>query len=312
MSLKLEGQICPVCHAYLFEEDDVVYCPECGAPHHRECYARIGHCGLEHLHGTEEQYDKEKYSKRQSEIKNEADVVSKDTETGLVECEMCHEKYDLFMKSCPKCGTPNLVGLNGFAQFDLLGGVPADLEIADGVVAEEAKRFVASNTPRYIRKFAAMKNGSKVSWNWLAFLFPGAWFLARKMYTSGIIASVISIIASLLVIPFNNALYQNSAVGISNRAEMIREYISVISSLDIKIIASAGIGIVIAIVLRIVCGIIGDGKYMKYTVRSIKSIKAKSEDKDYDFRKFGGINVIAMMLGLVAIEYLPSFIAMII
>ena len=23
---------CAMCHAYLFEGDDVVYCPECGAP----------------------------------------------------------------------------------------------------------------------------------------------------------------------------------------------------------------------------------------------------------------------------------------
>ena len=34
---------CAVCNAYLFEEDDVVYCPVCGAPHHRECYNSIGH-----------------------------------------------------------------------------------------------------------------------------------------------------------------------------------------------------------------------------------------------------------------------------
>ena len=54
---------CALCHAYLFEEDDVVYCPVCGAPHHRECYNSIGHCALEQLHGTEQQYDKIKRKK---------------------------------------------------------------------------------------------------------------------------------------------------------------------------------------------------------------------------------------------------------
>ena len=41
MSIRTEEEQCVVCHAYLFSDDDVVYCPECGAPHHRECYNGI-------------------------------------------------------------------------------------------------------------------------------------------------------------------------------------------------------------------------------------------------------------------------------
>ena len=58
---------CVVCHAYLFEEDDVVYCPECGAPHHRECYINLGRCGLAEAHGTENQYDKLKREEPEEE-----------------------------------------------------------------------------------------------------------------------------------------------------------------------------------------------------------------------------------------------------
>ena len=57
MSQKEINKSCALCHAYLFDEDDVVYCPVCGAPHHRECYNSIGHCALESTHGTENQYD---------------------------------------------------------------------------------------------------------------------------------------------------------------------------------------------------------------------------------------------------------------
>ena len=56
MSLNIEDKQCQLCNAYLFEDDDVVFCPECGAPHHRECYNSLGHCALEHLHGTDQQY----------------------------------------------------------------------------------------------------------------------------------------------------------------------------------------------------------------------------------------------------------------
>ena len=58
MSLDTKNQKCAVCSAYLFDEDDVVYCPVCGAPHHRECYLSIGKCGLEEFHGTEKEYKK--------------------------------------------------------------------------------------------------------------------------------------------------------------------------------------------------------------------------------------------------------------
>ena len=51
---------CAFCKALLFDEDDVVHCPVCGAPHHRDCYNKLGHCALEDLHGTENEYDAQK------------------------------------------------------------------------------------------------------------------------------------------------------------------------------------------------------------------------------------------------------------
>ena len=43
---------CVVCHKPLTEHDDVVFCPECGAPYHRECYEKEGHCVFEEKHGS--------------------------------------------------------------------------------------------------------------------------------------------------------------------------------------------------------------------------------------------------------------------
>ena len=73
MSLSYEGQSCALCHAYLFPEDDVVCCPECGAPHHRECYNSIGKCALEELHGTENQYDKLRRAAEEKQAQKEAE-----------------------------------------------------------------------------------------------------------------------------------------------------------------------------------------------------------------------------------------------
>lgn len=44
---------CPVCDKQFKKGDDVVVCPECGAPHHRECYEKEGHCHFADKHGAD-------------------------------------------------------------------------------------------------------------------------------------------------------------------------------------------------------------------------------------------------------------------
>ena len=44
------GIKCPVCEKTFTKQDDVVVCPECGAPYHRGCYQKEGHCIFEEKH----------------------------------------------------------------------------------------------------------------------------------------------------------------------------------------------------------------------------------------------------------------------
>ena len=43
---------CVFCHKPLTEQDDVVVCPECGAPYHRACYEQAGRCVFTEKHGA--------------------------------------------------------------------------------------------------------------------------------------------------------------------------------------------------------------------------------------------------------------------
>ena len=52
--MKYSNYKCPVCNNQFTEDDDVVVCPDCGTPHHRECWINKGHCANEALHGTED------------------------------------------------------------------------------------------------------------------------------------------------------------------------------------------------------------------------------------------------------------------
>ena len=316
MSLDLEHKSCPVCHAYLFDEDDVVYCPTCGAPHHRSFYNFLGHCALEEFHGTEKQYDKLQEpagdgKKEEIKIAYHTEIKEDENSSEYVKCGMCGEEYDKDLKSCPDCGAPNFTKFGGsYVVYDFLGGVPADADLGDGVTADEAKRFVAANTHRYIPKFAAMASGIKSSWNWLAFFFPSAWLLGRKMYKTGILTGVLSVAFSMLAIPFNKSL--NYYIGSQNATSYTQLFDTIrdnLPKIGMAVVISAALGLVFNLVLKIYVGLKADYLYKKHAIATIKDIKANSEDIEYDFHRRGGISFIATLIGLFAVQYLPAIIA---
>lgn len=51
---RFEGYICPVCMKKFTKNDDIAVCPECGTPHHRECYLKNGKCAMEGIHADYE------------------------------------------------------------------------------------------------------------------------------------------------------------------------------------------------------------------------------------------------------------------
>ena len=50
--LDYNGIKCPVCEKPFTENDDIVVCPKCGAPYHRDCYNEKGECIFTELHET--------------------------------------------------------------------------------------------------------------------------------------------------------------------------------------------------------------------------------------------------------------------
>lgn len=304
MSISIEGEKCPVCGAYLFDEDDIVFCPECGAPHHRECYNAVGHCALESLHGTEKQY-KRTLREESSVAEDNQEEPSRDT----VKCGMCGEEYDRTENGCPNCSAPNFSNMGGrYVHFDFLGGVPSDMDLGEGVTADEAKRFVVSNTHRYIPKFANMRAGKKISWNWLAFIFPCGWFLSRKMYAWGSLAGALSVAFSLFAIPFSRAISQFDLTGsYIEVSELIYQNISIIGMASV---VTAAVGGMLNILLSILCGAFGDLLYRNHTLDTVSRIKKESVDIEDDFRRKGGVSFIALMIGWIGIQYLPRVLMM--
>lgn len=307
MSLNEVNEKCAVCKAYLFDEDDVVYCPHCGAPHHRDCYNAVGHCALEEWHGTENQYKKPEPQPEAQERNDEAQPAQSD----IIVCGMCGEKYETTEDFCPNCKTPNIIKTGGgrFITFDFLGGVHPKTDLGNGVTADEAKKFVASNTHRYIPKFVNFSRGKLASWNWLAFLTPCGWLLSRKMYLLGAIVGALQIAFTMFTVPFVNAVNMLDTSAVRNYMELSNLIFENMPMIGGVALMTAFIGSMLEIVLRVIIAIFGDRIYRNRVISKVIEINRKSEDKAEDFRKKGGVNIFAGVLGYLAVSELPTIIA---
>lgn len=90
-----EGYTCPVCGEKFKESDDIVACPECGAPHHRDCWKKEGHCHFVADHGTDRQWARP----QAGDSANSAESAVE----GKV-CPHCGEKNPEFAEFCSRCG----------------------------------------------------------------------------------------------------------------------------------------------------------------------------------------------------------------
>lgn len=90
--MRYDGNNCDGCHKPLQQDEDIVVCPECATPQHRECYDKNGECVNAHLHGTDFVW--------QGKVKGDKNDAST-----LVNHEPEKEKL-----ICPNCGHANYPG----------------------------------------------------------------------------------------------------------------------------------------------------------------------------------------------------------
>ena len=325
------GNKCPVCNKYFHADDDVVVCPECGTPHHRECYDLTGHCANEGLHAPGYDYQTENNS-----TKDKVNV-----------CPSCGKEVDEDSFFCKHCGTPlssqktdttgqqrtNPSGFEGapgqagnpfFVNIiDPLGGVPGDTDFGDGVTAGEAAKYVKQNTPYFIRIFSNIKNFNKSKFNFSAALFTGGYLLYRKMYKLGaiftglqlamlIVESYISIAYSSLLDEFMN-IYSN-ALSTSDMASSFLQFMQGCSLSEQLVLFLPTLIEFVRIAMMIVFGICFNRMYFKHCKKQIISIKQTAKEPENPetlLQTKGGVNTalaISLLIAYFIIVYLPSFI----
>ena len=332
MSNRYEGKMCQICHSYLFDDDDVVVCPTCGAPQHRDCYNSLGHCGAQSSHGTEYQFDKlekkaEESSDNSSHNYKEDNITcprcGKPSNKGTFFCPYCGNSLNVFTDNQPDGKPFGNAGQYGGAPFgagfipipfDPLGGVSPDA-ITDDVKASDIKEFVAVNTQRYIPKFFKLSKSNKSSWNWAAFLLPHGWLFYRKNFKPAILVSLLMLANSITYLPLNYAMSSVAETLPLNytQSDMAKALIANMNTTGLFPILLTLAGAIVSLTVRIICGIFGDWWYKQFTIESIKSINSDSliYDKNAAFSKKGNVSTVLWLIAVLAVSWFPKIINMI-
>ena len=304
--MDFKGKVCPVCSKKFEIDDDIVVCPKCGAPYHRECYSINGKCIFPDLHKSKQSW-KEVYDT--SAESSAEDDIPKDT----VICPLCGEENPRYSSVCKKCGTvfennrnirfqfdPNKLDVDdddsledkikNFTEgnpfvflIDPMGGV-SKTEDFDGVNGAELAKFVRANTTYYMPVFKNIKNIGRSRFNIPAFFFTGAWYLYRKQYVKG---TIISLLYFLLVITryfvtlnyfqpiFNDIKNTLMASGLSNpdSRDIISWALENSSQGDLYLILLPSVIATVTFILRLICGFTANRSYYKHSIKKVKQIK---------------------------------------
>lgn len=280
--MKYEKQNCVHCGREFAKNDDIVVCPVCGTPHHRECWAAGNGCGNSFRH-------EEGYVYHNPNATQYSDNTEK--------CPFCSNENPEDSLVCHKCGADlTKVAQQGNAQGGMPGGAPfitfdftppknpyehSDEKIDDVPVSEISKRVLVK-PEYYIPRFKKIsKRKIPVSWNWVSFILPGClWFYFRRCYLAGTLAGIFQMAVNLLFNGFLSQLFELTSNGYVDEQTM-----TALSNLVMSPTGLAYLGVTIG--FHVLMGLSGNALYKTQVMGDIRSKK----------QTMGGTNIIAPVLG---------------
>lgn len=219
---RYTGNHCPVCEQAFTDTDDIVVCPDCGTPYHRDCWKKVGACmhRSEHAAGFE----------WQPEIGPEAVKAAHEAT-----CPNCGTRNTPGAARCSHCGCPlprseadsadaakpeeqvpiyardpSAVNNRSAATGPHIETYSADREggiyrreigpedTIDGIKAKDWAAYVGRSPMYYLMQFFRMSiTNRKAAVCLSAFLFGPAYLFYRKMWKEGLLTAILTIVLSI-------------------------------------------------------------------------------------------------------------------
>lgn len=280
-NFRYTNQKCAVCGKIFTESDDIVVCPLCATPHHRECYKQNGECGNSDRHSEGFIWAPEQSPEETQE--------TPDIQTGTSNAqasENVNQQIPPFAAPQYPPFTPyQMPQAPNFNFPNPLSAFPPDLD--DGVSTADASVYLGPGNFSYLQKFFLEKSGKR-TFNVWAFLFGGLWFIYRKMYKLGAIFIALSLVISaipLFVPQYINLMNDLDAVteeysqmdttaddALSQVNEMYSKMWQTFKKYPVGIAADL-ICSAASLALAIYLGFTANKKYKEHVILSIKDTK---------------------------------------
>lgn len=218
------GSECPVCRIKLVKGQDIVVCPECGAPYHRPCYVQSGQCIFSDKHkdgfeykipkvekvippqyfdsGKTENESGEKASpspNTEGGNKQEQNKNEQEGRNGILcpKCKTVNDSQNIFCENCgaplhnshanPRPSSGQFAGFPGFDQ-NLKGEI-------DGVPKADLYEFYGPSADTYMYRTVQQHiNNSKVTFMASPVLFSPFYFAYRKMWGWAALSLVLTLL----------------------------------------------------------------------------------------------------------------------
>ena len=184
-----KGNTCPVCKQKFKEADDIVVCPDCGTPYHRECWKKVGVCVHQADHAAGFEWT--------------PDNVISDRPDDIV-CPNCGTHNPLGAKYCNHCGV-SLPDHPDNVQYQQDHPAPG----GNGPVYANGS-YQADGAPQYRQAprqeqapdqdfFSAGSMGpdGKAVISFSAFFLGPFYFFYRKMWKQGVLFALLDFIVTL-------------------------------------------------------------------------------------------------------------------
>lgn len=312
---RYENQPCPICQQNFKTDDDIVVCPVCGTPHHRDCYKKNGECG---------NFEKHNEGFRWAPENKEEPVVPPQNTVPPFAQQPFNPQGNIPPYAQQPFNPPPFIPTPPQASL-----FPPELE--DGVLTGEAADFVQMNSQKYLQNFFYTKS-KKRTINWAAFFFAPYWFFYRKMHKLGAIFLALTL---LITVGFNllppvqkvfedtnewTTKYTAEDVELYSQEELMQAYAELAHIYTgnpagaVLVLAQSGLGLG----LQIFIGLNANKWYYEHTIKNIKKIKSEEPDVQKQrllLFKAGGASIGAAFLAVLAnnivvmaIEMLLTFI----
>ena len=307
--MNYTGKLCDGCRQPLENGDDIVVCPICRTPQHRNCYEKNNKCVNEYLHSTDFTWTDPEEEQRKKEEELKAQQAEQQPQPS---------DQPVFAPATPQS-----------MESVFLRGVLYDpKDDIGGATVGEAADFVQNSAPRYIRKFMKQKkSGRKLSWNWAAFFFAPYWFFYRKLYKAGAVFLALSVALSLATVSLTENLY-----GVYEKMVTVQEELSELvkgkedlndedtqkfdklyaESAKLAKAAIPSLAIILLIqkvIPNTIAALLADFLLKKRMLRVISFSRGTSSEPDavkYTIMRNGGVSVLMPIIAIMIDNYLPS------